>query len=158
MARSITNAFISFAISSALLNLKLNEIESYFLVGDFMRDLNESPIIYEKDLTLKTALEKMGEGKLGFVMVLGEQNKLKGIIGNADLRKGLLKHIANLNKIELNEIINRTPLTVNKEYTVFQLLRFIKKESRPILYLPVVNDQGQAVGSVNFLNLIKGEL
>ena len=123
-----------------------------------MRDLNESPVIYEKDLTLKSALEKMGEGKLGFVMVLGEQNKLNGIIGNADLRKGLLKHIDNLNQLNLNEIINRTPITVGNTFSVFQLLRFIKKESRPILYLPVVNDNGEAVGSVNFLNLIKGEL
>lgn len=150
--------FNSSNINSALLNLKLNEIESHFLVGDFMRDLNESPVIYEKDLTLKAALEKMGEGKLGFVMVLGEKNKLNGIIGNADLRKGLLKHIDNLNQLNLNEIINRTPLSVDKTYSVYQLLRFIKKESRPILYLPVINENGEAVGSVNFLNLIKGEL
>jgi len=150
--------FNSSNINSALLNLKLNEIESHFLVGDFMRDLSESPVIYENELTLKSALEKMGEGKLGFVMILGKNNFLKGIIGNADLRKGLLKHVDNLNQINLSEIINQAPLTVNKTYTVFQLLRFIKKESRPILYLPVVNDAGQAVGSVNFLNLIKGEL
>jgi hypothetical protein len=26
------------------------------------------------------------------------------------------------------------------------------------MYLPVVNDEGQAVGIINFVNLIKGEL
>ena len=150
--------FNSTNINSALLNLKLNEIESHFLVGDFMRDLSESPVVYEHELSLKTALEKMAAGKLGFVMVLGEDDKMRGIIGNGDLRNGLLKNIKDLNDIKVSEIINENPLTINRNYTVFQLLRFIKNQNRPVLYLPVINDSGQAVGTVNFMNLIKGEL
>jgi pentose-5-phosphate-3-epimerase/CBS domain-containing protein len=150
--------FNSTNINSALLNLKLNEIESHFLVGDFMRDLSESPVVYEHELSLKTALEKMAAGKLGFVMVLGEDNKLKGIIGNGDLRNGLLNNIKDLNDLKVSEIINENPLTINNNYTVFQLLRFIKNQNRPVLYLPVINELGQAVGTVNFMNLIKGEL
>lgn len=150
--------FNSTNINSALLNLKLNEIESHFLVGDFMRDLSESPVVYEHELSLKTALEKMAAGKLGFVMVLGEDDKLRGIIGNGDLRNGLLKNIKDLNDLKVAEIINENPLTINRNYTVFQLLRFIKNQNRPVLYLPVINDSGQAVGTVNFMNLIKGEL
>lgn len=145
-------------INSALLNLKLNEVESHFLVRDFMRDLAESPKVYEHELSLKTALERMADGKLGFVMVLGEDDKLKGIIGNGDLRNGLLKNIHDLNDIKVHEIINPKPLLINHNYTVYQLLRFIKSQNRPVLYLPVVNDQGHAVGTVNFMNLIKGEL
>ncbi|MBL7897795.1 MAG: hypothetical protein JNJ99_04610 [Crocinitomicaceae bacterium] len=49
-------------------------------------------------------------------------------------------------------------MSVNQNFTVFQLLRYIKKQSMPVLYLPVVNDKGQAVGTMNFMNLIKGEL
>ena len=150
--------FNSSNINSALLNLKLNEIESHFLVGDFMRDFNESPIVSENELNLKLVLEKMNEGKLGFVMIVDETNKLQGIIGNADLRNGLLKNIDNISELKLGEIINTKPLKINKNYTVYQLLRFIKKESRPILYLPVVDDNNTVVGTVNFLNLIKGEL
>lgn len=145
-------------INTALLNLKLNETESHFLVQDFMRSLQESPVVYEHELSLKTALETMASGKLGFVMVLGEDNKLRGIIGNADVRNGLLNHIHDLNDLHVAELINRNPISVKDSFTVYQLLRFIKKEPRPVIYLPVVNEQGQAVGSVNFLNLIKGEL
>lgn len=145
-------------INTALLNLKLNEVESHFLVKDFMRDLSESPAVFEHELSLKTALEKMAAGKLGFVMVLGEDNHLKGIIGNGDLRNGLLKNIHDLNDIKVTELINENPMSVNQNFTVFQLLRYIKKQSMPVLYLPVVNDKGQAVGTMNFMNLIKGEL
>ena len=147
--------FNSSNINTALLNLKLNEIESHFLVRDFMRDLNESPVVYRHELSLRTALEKMADGKLGFVMVLGEDNMLEGIIGNGDLRNGLLKNIHDLNDIRTEEIINQQPLTVLETFTVFQLLRFIKKQNRPVIYLPVVNEKGQATGSLNFMNLIK---
>ncbi|MBK9191991.1 MAG: CBS domain-containing protein [Crocinitomicaceae bacterium] len=125
---------------------------------DFMRDLNESPTVFEHELSLKTALEKMAAGKLGFVMVLGEENNLKGIIGNGDLRNGLLRNIHDLNDIKVTELINKNPMSVNQNFTVFQLLRYIKKQNMPVLYLPVINDQGQAVGTMNFMNLIKGEL
>lgn len=153
--------FNSSTIGSALLNLKLNEIESHFMVKDFMLDFNESPMIDECDLTLANVLTTMNNGKMGFVIVVGENRQFKGIIGNADLRHGLLKHIDNLNNligIKIEEIINANPLVINEDYTVHQLLRFIKKQSKPILYLPVINDNKQAVGTVNFINLIKGEL
>ena len=150
--------FNASTISTALLNLKLNEIESHFLVKDFMLDLDETPTISEKDLTIANILNSMNTGKMGFTTILGDNNQFKGIIGNADLRYGLLKHIDDLNAIKINEIININPLVINEDYTVYQLLRFIKKQSKPILYLPVINEKNQAVGTVNFINLIKGEL
>lgn len=150
--------FNASTIANALLNLKLNEIESHFLVKDFMLDMDESPVIQESQLTLENVLNSMNSGKMGFTTVVDNQNTFKGIIGNADLRNGLLKHIPNINDIDILEIINSTPLVIQENFTVYQLLRFIKKQSKPILYLPVVNQKNQAVGTVNFINLIKGEL
>jgi ribulose-phosphate 3-epimerase len=150
--------FNASTIGSALLNLKLNEIESHFMVKDFMLDLDESPILKAQDLSIQTILESMNSGKMGFTTIIGDNNEFKGIIGNADLRKGFLNHIDNLNDINIEEIINTTPLVIDENFTVYQLLRFIKRQSKPILYLPVVNDKNQAVGTVNFINLIKGEL
>lgn len=150
--------FNSANINTALLNLKLNEIESAFLVKDFMRDLNESPVIRESELNLKRTLEVIDTGKLGFTMVLGENDELKGIIGNGDLRRGLLENLNNLNEIDITRLVNKNPVTIPEHYTVYQLLRFIKKETRPILYLPVTDKDNKAVGTVNFMNLIKGEL
>lgn len=150
--------FNSANINTALLNLKLNEIDSGFLVKDFMRDLNESPVIYEADLNLENVLKAIDKGKLGFTMVLSAENTLVGIIGNADLRRGLLEHLGQLEAMNINDIINNTPLVVPEHYSVYQLLRFIKKETRTVVYLPVVDKNSKAVGTVNFMNLIKGEL
>jgi len=150
--------FNSANINTALLNLKLNEIDSGFLVQDFMRDLNESPVIYEADLGLKDVLTSMSAGKLGFTMVLGTDDNLIGIIGNADLRKGLLENLDHPNDLNVRDMINKDPLVIWDHYSVYQMLRFIKKETRPVLYLPVVDKNKKAVGTVNFMNLIKGEL
>ena len=150
--------FNASTIGTALLNLKLNEIESHFMVKDFMLDLTETPTLHESDLNLTVVLNSMKEGKMGFTTIIGDNNEFKGIIGNADLRQGLLDHIDDLNTINLKDIINTKPLVIDENYTVYQLLRFIKKQSKPILYLPVVNNKNQAQGTVNFINLIKGEL
>ncbi len=150
--------FNSANINTALLNLKLNEIDSGFLVQDFMRDLNESPVIYEADLGLKEVLTAIGNGKLGFTMVLAADDSMLGIIGNADLRRGLLDNLEDPSELNVRDMINKTPLVVSDHYSVYQMLRFIKKETRPVLYLPVVDKNNKAVGTVNFMNLIKGEL
>ncbi len=150
--------FNSVTIGSALLNLKLNEVESHFLVKDFMLNQAESPSLFETDLNLEAILTSMGNGKLGFTSVVSEDYQLKGIIGNADLRQGLLKHLDQLNEIDAHDLINSTPLTANENYTVYQLLRFVKKQNKTILYLPVVNNDNKLVGTINFMNLIKGEL
>ena len=150
--------FNSTTIGMALLNLKLNEIESHFLVKDFMMDHTESPLVFEKDMTFNGILGAMDRGKMGFTAVVGQNYHLKGIIGNADLRRGLMNHIGHLNEIDPYELINETPLVVNENYTVYQLLRFVKTKNIIIMYLPVVNDNNQLVGTINFMNLIKGEL
>lgn len=150
--------FNSSNINTALLNLKLNEIESHYLVKDFMRGLDESPVLKESELNLQNVLQTMNAGRLGFVMIADDNGLFKGIIGNADLRTGLLNNVEDLNQLNVEELINSNPLTVQGTYTVYQLLRFIKSQSKTVVYLPVVDENNNVIGSINFLNLIKGEL
>ena len=150
--------FNSVSIGSALLNLKLNEIESHFLVKDFMQKTDSSPIINSKDLTLESLLLTFKNGGLGFAIINDENDKFAGIIGNADLRNGLLKHVNNLNSLNMRELINPNPLVINENINVHEMLQFIKKQTKPVIYLPVVNNDNKTVGVVSFLNLIKGEL
>ena len=150
--------FNSVSIGSALLNLKLNEIESHFLVKDFMQKTDSSPIINSKDLTLESLLLTFKNGALGFAIINDENDKFAGIIGNADLRNGLLKHVNDLNSLNMRELINPNPLVINENINVHEMLQFIKKQTKPVIYLPVVNNDNKTVGVVSFLNLIKGEL
>ncbi|MDX1351154.1 MAG: CBS domain-containing protein [Putridiphycobacter sp.] len=150
--------FNASTIGSALLNLKLNEIESHFLVKDFMLDLDESPYIYQSDMTLEAVLRSMNKGKLGFTAIIKDNFELAGIIGNADLRNGLLTHIGDLKSVSLSEMINTSPLSINESATVVEMIRLVKNNSKTILYLPVVDIDNKLVGTLNFMNLIKGEI
>jgi CBS domain-containing protein len=70
----------------------------------------------------------------------------------------MLRHLADLTKIEAMDLVNLNPISVFDDNTVVDLLQKIKKCSFPIMYLPVVKKDGKASGIINFAYLIKGEL
>lgn len=149
--------FKSASVGNALMNLTKREIDSEYHVKDFMIPLNESPVLEEQNLSLENILLTIEEGSLGFAIVT-DNGAFKGLISNADVRKGLLRHLDNLNNINTNEFINRDPVTLATDSTVLDMLQLIKQSTFPISYLPVVDNNGDAKGIVTFVNLIKGEL
>jgi pentose-5-phosphate-3-epimerase/CBS domain-containing protein len=142
----------------ALLNLKLNEIQSSFRLKDFMRNIDETPTIHIDEANLTTILESIERNNLGFTVVIDNDNILKGMVTNADVRKGLLKNKSNFNNTKLEDILNTNPVAANENYTVVELLKLIKSKSFPISYLPIIDDNRKIKGSITFFNLIKGEL
>ena len=73
------------------------------------------------------------------------------------MRRGLIKNIGSLEKIEVKDILNSTPFKIKASATVSEMLAFIKSIKPIILFLPVVADDGTLQGIVTFNNLIKGE-
>ena len=146
------------SIGNALMNLTKRNIESAYHVEDFMTPLAESPVISVSDLSFKSCLETIEKGNLGFCIVMDESTTFKGLISNADIRKGLIRNFENLNELDVFSLMNQTPIHVQPSATVIDLLQIVKKCAFPISYLPVITSDGKAVGIVNFANLIKGEL
>ncbi len=150
--------FNAASIGHALMNLTTRSIDSHYKIGDFMIPLDESPIIYEKEMSFLNILNSIEEGKVGFTLALDENNTLLGMISNADVRKGLIKNFNKLANFDSVNLINANALTINENQTVYEMLQLIKKSSFPIMYLPVVNNEKKAVGILTFVNLIKGEI
>jgi ribulose-phosphate 3-epimerase len=144
-------------VGLALLNLKTHEHESHFLVKDFMLAGDEVPLLRPGKRTFETILRKIEEYQMGFTILVDTENRLEGIISNADVRKGLLKRMNWLNEIIADDITNKTPVVVNENATVVELIRLIKSKKFPISYLPVVNDDNEVTGALTFFNLVKGE-
>ena len=55
-------------LGSALLNLKSNEIDSHFQVRDFMRPLDEAPVLLPEHRSFEEVLKSIEENKLGFTI------------------------------------------------------------------------------------------
>ena len=146
------------SMGAAMLGLRKDEVESHFQVKDFMRSIDEVPLLHPKERSVASVLQSIEDHKLGFTILVDENGKLDGLITNADVRKGLLKHTDNLNDLAVADMTNTNPAKANENFSVMELLRFIKQQSFPISYLPVVDDDNKVTGAVTFFNLIKGEL
>jgi len=150
--------FNSASIGNALMNLTNRNIESHFSVSDFMIPLSESPKVQENELSMKNVLESIDSGRLGFTLIVNTKDKLVGLVSNADVRKGMLKHLDDLNTLSPIEFINEKPKSILDTANVLEMLQLIKLSKFPVMYLPVIDKDGNAKGIVTFVNLIKGEL
>jgi ribulose-phosphate 3-epimerase len=146
------------SIGHALMNLTKREIESQYHVEDFMIPIEECPVVRIEAISLKHILETIERGNLGFCLVTDQEGDLRGIISSADIRKAMLKKLDHLQTIEPFDLINTRPQTVTNDATVLEMLQLIKKCTFPVMYLPVLKKELKAVGIVNFVHLIKGEI
>ena len=146
------------SIGHALMNLTKRSIESTYKVEDFMTPLSECPVVKQNNLSVSTVLLAIENGNIGFCIVVDDEHNFIGLISNADVRKGLIKHLSDMNALKAEEIVNKNPIKIEGESTVFELLQLVKKCPFPVSYLPVVKKSGKMLGIVNFANLIKGEL
>lgn len=146
------------SIGHALMNLTKREIESQYQVSDFMMPLEECPVVQTENFSLQLILETIEKGNLGFCLITNQSGDLKGIVSSADIRKAMLRHLSDLTKIEAIDLLNEQPIAIQETATVVELLQKIKKCMFPIMYLPVLKNNGKAAGIVNFAYLIKGEL
>jgi ribulose-phosphate 3-epimerase len=146
------------SVGHALMNLTKREVKSTFKVEDFMISIEETPYVFLQDLSLEKVLLAIDKGAAGFCLVVDEVFNFVGIISNADVRKGMIRHLNDLNSINVESLINKKPVCIQGEDTVLTMLELIKSCSFPIMYLPVLKNNQKATGIVTFVNLIKGEL
>ena len=143
-------------VGLALHNLRSENVSSHILIGDFMIDISESPVL-SGNFSFEDTLKSIENNNMGFTMVADAAGKLEGIITNADVRRGLLKNISDLKSIDVKSLINRNPVKANQNQTVSEMLAMVKQLKFPVLFLPVVDDAGKLTGTITFNNLIKGE-
>jgi pentose-5-phosphate-3-epimerase/CBS domain-containing protein len=144
------------SIPEALLHLKSSVIHSDFRIKDFMIGRQEAPIVSE-DSSLQRIIQTIENYKLGFALVENDEEELVGISSNADMRKGFLKKFNELDRLTVDDIINKNPATISEEATISEMLMFIQSKKFLISYLPVMNTEGKLTGAISFINLIRSE-
>lgn len=156
---SVSGSFLfkGASIGKALMDLTKRNIQSQFKVKDFMIPLDECPIVAYENITFKNVLESIDRGKLGFTIVKNNDT-FAGIISNADVRKTMINNFEDIAGLEVTEMINSSPITIDAEANVDEMLHKVRQQSVPIMYLPVVNSNKKPEGIVTFINLIKGEI
>jgi len=156
---SVSGSFLfkGASVGHALMDLTKRAIQSRFMIKDFMIPISECPLVKFEEMTFKKVLEAIDNGKQGFTLI--EKNgEFEGIISNADVRKALIKNFEDIPGLEVKEMINNNPITIDSEANVDEMLHLVREKSFPVMYLPVINKNNKAEGIVTFVNLIKGEI
>jgi len=117
-------------------------------VKDLMKE--EFPVV-DEDVSLKDAIIKMTEGKLGHVLFL-DNGKVKAILSDGDLRRAMMSENFDLNKKAI-EFATLNPKTINKEMLASDALAFM--EDNKIQFLPVIDNNGNVVGVIHIHHLVE---
>ena len=146
------------SMGAALMGLKMQDVKSHYLVKDMMIDIQDLPVLQAGGCSFRDVLQAIEDYDLGFALFKDASGKFHGISSNADLRRGLIRNLEDLNKTQLPDIVNTAPVSIQAQATVSDMLALVTSKSFPILFLPVVNEQQELVGAVTFNNLIRGEV
>ncbi len=120
----------------------------FIKVKDLMK--REFPIASEND-SLKEAIIKMSEGKLGHVL-FADGNKVKAILSDGDLRRAMMSEDFDLEKKAI-DFATHNPKTIKEDMLASDALKFM--EDNKIQLLPVVNDKNEIVGVLHIHHLVE---
>ena len=154
----VSGSFIMnhYSIGSGMLSLHKAPQGGSFSVSDFMVPVSYLPILQEDELSFEKVLHTIESNKQGFVIIVDEDQVLKGIISNADLRRGLIRQLDNLVSVDVKEMINNDPVSISDSADLSGMLAMINELNFIILFLPVVNKDNKLQGAVLLNNLTRG--
>ena len=111
---------------------------------------NEKPKL-TKEGSLKEVIVEISSKRLGATAVVGDDNKLLGIITDGDLRRMLEKDIS-LNDVTAADIMTPAPKTISAEELAVDALDLMRKKSITQL---VVVDKEKYLGFIHLHDLIR---
>lgn len=91
--------------------------------------------------TLRNALEVINEQASQVVLVVDDEKRLLGVVTDGDIRRALLRNLGL--EVEISEIMNTSPSTMEKGASKEQLIELMQRKS--ILSIPIL-DNGRVVG------------
>jgi arabinose-5-phosphate isomerase len=121
----------------------------FIKVKDLMK--KDFPVADEND-SLKVAIIKMTEGKIGHILFLDNNKKIKAVLSDGDLRRAMMSENFDLNKKAIN-FATKNPKTINENVLASDALKFM--EDNKIQLLPVVNDKNEVIGVIHIHHLVE---
>jgi arabinose-5-phosphate isomerase len=103
-----------------------------------------------KEISLKDAIVKMTEGKIGHLLFL-KKGEVIALLSDGDLRRAMMKKDFNLNDKAI-KFATKQPKTVDSEMLASDVLNFM--ENKKIQLLPVVKNN-KVIGVIHIHNLIE---
>lgn len=104
--------------------------------------------------TVQEAIKEINAKKIGATLVVGNDQRLEGIISDGDLRRALLKH-KDLQSKRVEEIMSSSPKTVDENQNMAEALGLM--ELYAITHLVIVDGKIRVTGIVHLHDLLGRE-
>lgn len=127
-------------------------------IKDVMISIEKFPVVRET-LFFKEALDVMSEKKLGIACIVDQNNLLKGILTDGDIRRKLLKVQKPLSALFIDDCIDHAiinPLVTLSDGSLKEAINMM--EVHQVWDLPVVDDQGKLIGLLHLHPAVKALL
>lgn len=112
--------------------------------------------VVKNDVPLKKGLEVLNAGGLGLLAIVDENDMLKGVLTDGDVRREVCCGPFDIER-NINDVMTASPRRATLGESSAHVLDVMEKFE--ITVLPVVNDNGQLVGMVHLHDLLgKGSL
>ncbi len=123
-------------------------------VKHLMHTGDELPVVHVDD-SMKKVIEIMTEKKFGTAAVVDDSFKIAGIITDGDLRRGLLRDPAMLEK-KARDFMTPNPVVIDEEELATKALNLMEK--RKITCLLVPDKEGRLKGLIHLHDLWRTEM
>jgi len=120
-------------------------------VEDVMR-MGKRHAVVDEETLVRDVLFTITKARGGAASVVDKENKLVGIITDGDIRRHLILDEKVLSK-PAREIMTETPITIQRGKLAAEALRLMQE--RNIDDLPVVDEEGHALGMIDIVDLVK---
>ena len=157
---------LSDALATALMELRGFKAEDFAIFhpgGSLGRQLAKVKSIMHTDnlpiinltTTLKEALFKIIECKLGIAIVVDDNDTLKGVIVDGDLKRLLVKddNIANILNKEVKDIMNTSPKVIYEDTLIGEALHMM--EGKITNLIVVDKESSKPIGIVHIHDILK---
>ena len=122
----------------------------FIKIKDLMR--TESLPIIDETTTLKEAIVKMSEGKLGTVLIVNKKGKFTALLSDGDLRRALMLESFNMDHLAIDYATIAPKSYNNTELLASEALEII--ENARIQLLPITNDNEELIGVLHIHDLV----
>ncbi len=120
-------------------------------VGDLMHTGDDLPVVAPATSMIK-AVMAISSKRLGITLVV-EDGKVKGVITDGDLRRGLERHGKDFFEKAAGEVMTKSPKSVSARELAAKALAIMEKHS--ITALPVVDARGAPQGVIHIHDILK---
>lgn len=108
--------------------------------------------------SLRQAVVKLVEYRLGGVNVVDESGKLAGVVTDGDLKRIMLGGDDGALNRPVREFVKLNPVTIHNSATAAEALDLMEKRETQISVLPVVDDGRRPVGLLRIHDVIRSHL